>query len=614
MPVSAFAIEPAAEIVVGADEYEKDDKEEPVAEVADGEAESEVVDGEAESEKGDKEEPAGEVAAGEAESEKSDKEIPAVEAATGGGESEKIDKEEPAAEVADGEAESEISDKEEPATEASSGGAESEKTDKEESVAEVVDGAAESVKAVPVKAESVSIIVDGVDVSDKINNNSLMDDSGDYDFSKLDLSADDIFENGEDDAYLVSIGDKMELVGDTTLKRWVGNWETWQSYIYPDAEMLTNYPYLEDVWETAYDAYIAAFYAVSEAMGQRAKAMYPDSASLKEYWYRMTGTNGVSSLVVADGETGCLLTWIDVDGGILAQDSYTMTGKMRKGLEGAIMYIFTADTLSEGSSYKYFVTMVPGMEGDSAAPIAAHYHFQFGSSLDDLLVFGQDYNGVQSNIQDTHWYATMISADDSVLSKYNVILSMHRAAKWKSLPSQGSSSSSTDSGSSSSTDDNSSLSTDDSSSLSTGGSSSSSTGGGSGSNKDYGIKNRTDETKGSWEKDGEGWRFQRQDGTYPKEEWVKASGTWYYFGLTGYMATDWNQIGGNWYFMDQNGAMKTDWILWDGAWYYLKTDGSMATGWTKVQNEWYYLNHSGECLMNTITPDGYRVDENGAWV
>ncbi|WP_442913692.1 hypothetical protein [Lacrimispora sp.] len=22
---------------------------------------------------------------------------------------------------------------------------------------------------------------------------------------------------------------------------------------------------------------------------------------------------------------------------------------------------------------------------------------------------------------------------------------------------------------------------------------------------------------------------------------------------------------------------------------------------------------SGECLMNTITPDGYRVDENGAW-
>ncbi|MFV0241802.1 MAG: hypothetical protein ACK5H4_17410 [Lacrimispora sphenoides] len=25
------------------------------------------------------------------------------------------------------------------------------------------------------------------------------------------------------------------------------------------------------------------------------------------------------------------------------------------------------------------------------------------------------------------------------------------------------------------------------------------------------------------------------------------------------------------------------------------------------------MNQSGECLMNAITPDGYRVDEDGAW-
>jgi len=60
--------------------------------------------------------------------------------------------------------------------------------------------------------------------------------------------------------------------------------------------------------------------------------------------------------------------------------------------------------------------------------------------------------------------------------------------------------------------------------------------------------------------------------------------------------------------------MKTDWVMWNGTWYYMNLDGSMAVGWIKVYDKWYYLNQSGECLMNTITPDGYRVDENGAWV
>lgn len=137
--------------------------------------------------------------------------------------------------------------------------------------------------------------------------------------------------------------------------------------------------------------------------------------------------------------------------------------------------------------------------------------------------------------------------------------------------------------------------------------------GGSDSDRDYGIKTRSGEAKGDWLKDSNGWRFRKQDGTYPKEEWVKVNAIWYYFGQTGYMATGWSQVNGVWYFMDQSGAMKTDWILTDGKWYFMNLDGCMAVGWINVHDKWYYLSQTGECLMNTVTPDGYQVDENGVW-
>lgn len=134
------------------------------------------------------------------------------------------------------------------------------------------------------------------------------------------------------------------------------------------------------------------------------------------------------------------------------------------------------------------------------------------------------------------------------------------------------------------------------------------------SDRDYGIKTSSNETKGDWEMDQSGWRLKKADGTYPKEEWAKVNGAWYYFGQTGYMTTGWNQVQGVWYYMETSGAMKTDWVLTEGKWYYMNLDGSMATGWVLVNNNWYYLSQNGECLMNTVTPDGYRVGENGAWI
>ena len=53
------------------------------------------------------------------------------------------------------------------------------------------------------------------------------------------------------------------------------------------------------------------------------------------------------------------------------------------------------------------------------------------------------------------------------------------------------------------------------------------------------------------------------------------------------------QIGGVWYFFDENAYCKTNtWVFWNGKWYYLDVNGAM--------------------LVNTTTPDGKQVGEDGA--
>lgn len=113
--------------------------------------------------------------------------------------------------------------------------------------------------------------------------------------------------------------------------------------------------------------------------------------------------------------------------------------------------------------------------------------------------------------------------------------------------------------------------------------------------------------------------------------WKSISGYWYYFDESGAMATGWKKISGYWYYFDMSGAMKTDWQKINGLWYYLNTSGEMQIGWKVIEGLWYYfdgsgamvtsrwqgnyyLGQQGAMLINTITPDGYRVDASGLWM
>lgn len=56
-------------------------------------------------------------------------------------------------------------------------------------------------------------------------------------------------------------------------------------------------------------------------------------------------------------------------------------------------------------------------------------------------------------------------------------------------------------------------------------------------------------------------------------------------------------------------------------WWWQEDDGSYpVNGWKWIDGngdgaaECYYFNEQGYCLLNTYAPDGYQVNENGAWV
>lgn len=55
------------------------------------------------------------------------------------------------------------------------------------------------------------------------------------------------------------------------------------------------------------------------------------------------------------------------------------------------------------------------------------------------------------------------------------------------------------------------------------------------------------------------------------------------------------------------------WVWQEGGWHYCDENGQTVTGWMEDKGMSYYLLADGSYLKDTVTPDGYYVDEEGAW-
>lgn len=120
--------------------------------------------------------------------------------------------------------------------------------------------------------------------------------------------------------------------------------------------------------------------------------------------------------------------------------------------------------------------------------------------------------------------------------------------------------------------------------------------------------------------------------------WIQnADGSWSYQTGTSPMTNRWvciynpyaderrRQKRYGWFKFGPDGKMLTGWVIdTDGNIYYLNpasdgTRGMMLIGWQQIDGKWYYFSKDegsgtmGALLRNTITPDGYHVDQTGAW-
>ena len=120
--------------------------------------------------------------------------------------------------------------------------------------------------------------------------------------------------------------------------------------------------------------------------------------------------------------------------------------------------------------------------------------------------------------------------------------------------------------------------------------------------------------------------------------WIQnADGSWSYQTGTSPMTNRWvciynpyaderrRQKRYGWFKFGPDGRMLTGWVTdVDGNIYYLNpasdgTRGMMLIGWQQIDGRWYYFSKDegsgtmGALLRNIITPDGYHVDETGAW-
>lgn len=107
------------------------------------------------------------------------------------------------------------------------------------------------------------------------------------------------------------------------------------------------------------------------------------------------------------------------------------------------------------------------------------------------------------------------------------------------------------------------------------------------------------------------------ESTKYKIGWNENSTGWFYaYDGNNCYYNDWKKINGEWYSFDSQGyARKSCWLQDKGVWYYLKDNCIMAHDeWLWIDGECYCFSSKGALYVNCITPDGYPVDESGAWI
>ncbi len=109
-------------------------------------------------------------------------------------------------------------------------------------------------------------------------------------------------------------------------------------------------------------------------------------------------------------------------------------------------------------------------------------------------------------------------------------------------------------------------------------------------------------------------------------ECIRNDVNWFYNESKATGKNGWQLIADNWYYFSENGYIETGWKHISDKWYFFSpisdgTKGKMLTGWQWIDGKCYFLSSAGtenyphgSMYENGMTPDGYMVNQSGAWV
>lgn len=118
---------------------------------------------------------------------------------------------------------------------------------------------------------------------------------------------------------------------------------------------------------------------------------------------------------------------------------------------------------------------------------------------------------------------------------------------------------------------------------------------------------------GEWD----GNKFQRYDGSYVKEEFVKSLGKKYYFDADGEKVTGLQVIKGATYFFDKDGKMQTKcWQDVESDRYYFGKNGKAVSGWNTIKKKEYYFHQDGKLATGDVYIGMalYTFDDDGTFI
>ena len=120
---------------------------------------------------------------------------------------------------------------------------------------------------------------------------------------------------------------------------------------------------------------------------------------------------------------------------------------------------------------------------------------------------------------------------------------------------------------------------------------------------------------GQWMNSNGRWWYKNADGSYQKNQWMEDGGKWYYFDDEGYMDCG-GYRQGYWLNADGSYDAKYSGGKWNqnnqGWWWADKSGWYPKAQWVRIDGKYYYFYDSGYLAVDTWVGD-YYVDKNGAW-